>query len=314
MTINNQEVSYGLTGDRSRGVVHGYHGKPSPREFKKGGKRDIQGLPRKVQSVLINSDGDSKYTIGFEVEKNELHRGSVKEYELFCGFERDGSCGYEAVTNVLPLLPPSRWRMKVYDMMVKADRIIEDTYSPSNSSCGGHITVAVDGLDGEQLLAKMRPYAGILYAIWWNRLNNIYCRYNPTLLPDNNTTSWVDVGYLNGYNGSWHNKYRVALPKDDILEWRVPSRFTSVKQMMRRYELFYEVLDASMNGDGSERSFKALIRKVKPILLSMYDKDEEKVEKRIKMASQYREYILSDGRVVGNLIDGTVPKRQDDDN
>lgn len=312
MTINNQEVSYGLTGDRSRGVVHGYHGKPSPREFKKGGKRDIQGLPRKVQSVLINSDGDSKYTIGFEVEKNELHRGSVKEYELFCGFERDGSCGYEAVTNVLPLLPPSRWRMKVYDMMVKADRIIDDAYSPSNSSCGGHITVAVDGMDGEQLLAKMRPYAGIFYAVWWNRLNNNYCQYNPTLLPnDRNNVAWVDLG---NYDGSWHSKYRVALPKDDILEWRLPSRFTSVKQMMRRYELFYEVLDASINGDGSERSFKALIRKVKPILVSMYDKDEEKVEKRIKMASQYREYILSDGRVVGNLIDGTVPKRQDDDN
>lgn len=312
MTINNQEVSYGLTGDRSRGVVHGYHGKPSPREFKKGGKKDIQGLPRKVQSVLINSDGDSKYTIGFEVEKNELHRGSVKEYELFCGFERDGSCGYEAVTNVLPLLPPSRWRMKVYDMMVKADRIIEDTYSPSNRDCGGHITVAVDGMDGEQLLAKMRSYAGIFYAVWWNRLNNNYCRYNPTLLPDDrNNVAWVDLG---GYNGSWHHKYRVALPKYDILEWRVPSRFTSVKQMMRRYELFYEVLDASINGDGSERSFKALIRKVKPILLSMYDKDAEKVEKRIKMALQYREYILSDGRVVGNLIDGTVPKRQDDDN
>lgn len=312
MTINNQEVSYGLTGDRSRGVVHSYHGKPSPRWFKKGGKKDIQGLPRKVQSVLINSDGDSKYTIGFEVEKNELHRGSVKEYELFCGFERDNSCGYEAVTNVLPLLPPSRWRMKVYDMMVKANKIIEDTHSPSDQRCGGHITVAVEGMDGEQLLAKMRPYAGILYAIWWNRLRNTYCQYNPTLLPDGrNNVAWVDLG---NWNGSWHSKYRVALPKDDILEWRVPSRFTSVKQMMRRYELFYEVLDASVNGDGSERSFKALIRKVKPILLSMYDKDAPKVEKRIKMALQYREYILSDGRVVGADIEGTVPKRQDDDN
>lgn len=310
MTINNQEVSYGLTGDRSRGVVHSYHGKPSPREFKKGGKKDIQGLPKKVQSVLINSYGDSRYSIGFEVEKNELHRGSVKEYELFCGFERDGSCGYEAVTNILPLLPASRWRMKVYDMMVKASRVIEDTYSPSDGRCGGHITVAVEGMWGEQLLAKMRPYAGIIYAIFWNRLKNTYCQYNPTLLPENDSDDWVRLGY----NGRWHSKYRVALPKDKILEWRVPSRFTSVKQMMRRYELFYEVVDASVNGDGSERSFNALIRKVKPILVSMYDNDLEKVDKRIKMASQYREYILSNGKVVGSLIDGIVYKNEDDDN
>lgn len=309
MTINNQEVSYGLTGDRSRGVVHSYHSKPSPREFKKGGKKDIQGLPRKVQSVLINSDGDSRYSIGFEVEKNELHRRSVREYELFCGFERDNSCGYEAVTNILPLLPPSRWRMKVYDMMVKADRIIEDTHSPSDKRCGGHITVAVEGMDGEQLLAKMRPYAGIIYAIFWNRLKNNYCMYNPTLLSDNDTDDWVRLDY----HGRYHSKYRVALPKGSILEWRVPSRFTSVKQMMRRYELFYEVVDASVNGDGSERSFNALVKKVKPILVSMYDKDMEKVEKRIKIASQYREYILSNGRVVGADIDGTVWKNETND-
>jgi hypothetical protein len=73
-------------------------------------------------------------------------------------------------------------------------------------------------------------------------------------------------------------------------------------------------VDASVNGDGSERSFNALVKKVKPILVSMYDKDMEKVEKRIKMASQYREYILSNGKVVGSLIDGTVYKNENDDN
>lgn len=310
MVISNNEVSYLLTGDRSRAIVHNYHSKPSPRDMKKGGKKDIQGLPRKVQSVLVNSDGDSKYSIGFEVEKNSFTRYVIKEYELFCGFERDGSCGYEAVTNILPLLPPSRWRMKVYDMMVKAERVIEDTHSPSDARCGGHITLSVEGLNGEELLAKMRPYAGIIYAVYWNRMRNTYCQYNPTLLPDDGEHAFVDVG---NYNGSYHHKYRVALPKGRLLEWRIPSRFTSVKQMMRRYELFYEVVDASMNGDGSERSFKALMKKVNPILESMYDKDHEKVAKRIAMAGQYREYILSDGTIVGNLIDGTVRKRENDD-
>lgn len=313
MVISNNEVSYLLTGDRSRGVVHNYHSKPSPRDMKKGGKKDIQGLPKKVQSVLVNSEGNSKYSIGFEVEKNSFARNVVKEYELFCGFERDGSCGYEAVTNILPLLPPSRWRMKVYDMMVKASRVIEDTYSPSDRRCGGHITLSVEGVKSEELLAKMRPYAGVIYAIFWNRLTNTYCQYNPTLLPYDDTDNWVD---LRNYNGRYHSKYRVALPKSlwdgtELLEWRIPSRFTSVKQMMRRYELFYEVVDAGMNGNGDERSFKALIKKVTPILESMYERDADKVAKRIKMAYQYREYIMSNGKVIGSDIDGTVRKNEE---
>jgi hypothetical protein len=309
MEIKNNEVSYGLTGDSRRAIVHSYHSKPSPRDMKKGGKKDIQGLPRKAQVQLVNHDGDSKFTIGFEVEKNSLSRYTLKEYELFCGFERDGSCGYEAVTNILPLLPPSRWRMKVFDMMVKASRVIEDTHSPSDARCGGHITVAVDGMDGEQLLAKMRPYAGVIFALYHNRLENTYCKFNPTLLSESDSNDWVNLA--SSYSDRYHSKYRVALPKGSILEWRVPSRFTSVKQMMRRYELMYEIVNASVSGDGSERSFKALIRKVKPIMLSLYDKDEAKLNNRIAMSHDFRKYILSNGREVSAKIESWVTKNNE---
>lgn len=307
MKIENNEVSYGLTGDRSRGRVCSYHGKPSPRDYKKGGKKDIQGLPKKVQAVF--TDDESKYTIGFEVEKNSLHRNSVKEYELFCGFEEDGSCGYEAVTNILPLLPASKWRMKVFDMMYKAERIIDDKYSPSNAKCGGHITVAVEGMYGEHLLAKMRPYAGLLYAVWHTRIKNTYCMYNPTLLSEDNQDNWIKVNY-----DRWHHKYRVALPKYNALEWRLPTRFTSVKQMMRRYELFYEVVDASVNGSGDIKSFKSLIRKVKPILSSLYDGDNDKVNARCEMALAFREYIITNGRTVSPIIRDWVTPNRDNNN
>ena len=42
--------------------------------------------------------------------------------------------------------------------------------------------------------------------------------------------------------GGYHHKYQMALIKEFGVEFRVVSRFTSVKQMMRRYELFYELL------------------------------------------------------------------------
>jgi hypothetical protein len=80
---------------------------------------------------------------------------------LLCGFERDGSCGYEAVTNILPLLPASVWRNKVYDMMHKASRIIEDRYlSIRQASVAAIFLLAVEGMSGAELMilqyAKIR--------------------------------------------------------------------------------------------------------------------------------------------------------------
>ncbi len=102
-------VIYTTTGQRDRAVVQSYHHKPAPLFLNKTKHVvDVAGLKKAEQRTAIKFEGqdiEAKFTIGFEVEKNQLHRGAVREYELFCGFERDGSCGYEAVTHVLPLLP-----------------------------------------------------------------------------------------------------------------------------------------------------------------------------------------------------------------
>lgn len=125
---------YKITGNTSRGHVSNYHSKPSPLKLNKTMfKVDIAGLKAIEQRAAIKFDGvefESKFTIGMEVEKNQLSRGAVKEYELFCGFERDGSCGYEAVTHILPLLPAGKWRTKSFDMMHKAEKIIDDKVQP----------------------------------------------------------------------------------------------------------------------------------------------------------------------------------------
>jgi hypothetical protein len=272
-------IVYNVTGESARGEVQQYHYKPEPLFLnKKAGVVDVASLKkRQQQDVLIfNAEGiESKFTIGFEVEKTSLSRGAVREYELFCGFERDGSCGYEAVTHILPLLPASTWRTKVYDMMHKAERIIDDRYSPSDARCGGHITIGVEGFSGDGIRDHIRKFSGLMYAMFRHRLKNGYCNHNMRMLEHD------------PYN--MHRKYQVALVKGYTLEFRLPSRIESVKQMMRRYEFMYATLDVAINKPST--SFKKYVTDMKPLLMAMYDGDETKVDKVSALAVHFQQYI-----------------------
>ena len=272
----NQGIIYTTTGQTDRGEISSYHRKPEPLFLNKTKHAiDVAGLKKAEQRTAIKFEGgdyEAKFTIGFEVEKNQLSRNAVREYELFCGFERDGSCGYEAVTHVLPLLPAGKWRTKVFDLMHKAEKIIDDRFSPSDKRCGGHITIAADGFTGEQLRAAVRKNAGIIYALFRNRLKNSYCNGN------------------NRMEDVYSNRYQVSLAKGNCLEFRLPSRFESVKQMMRRYELMYEIVNYSVNKpNGSHETF---LKGITPIVVSMYNGDTTKAGEVLRLAKLFRAYIL----------------------
>ena len=293
------EIKYDIEGRQDRGEMSAYHRKPSFRDMSKGAKSaDIKGLKSTSIRNLIELDGDysSKFTIGMEVEKTQLSRGAVKEYALFCGFERDSSCGYEAVTNILPLLPKGKWRNKVFNMMFEARKVIEDAYSPSDRRCGGHITVAVDGMTGAELHQALKKNCGIIYALFRKRLSNNYCRANMTMNP-------AGEEWMYGTGG----RYCTALVKEYCLEFRLPSRFQSVKQMMRRYELFYELLDFSINNpNGSHSSF---LKRVEPIIRLMYEGDAEKSSYLIELSEDFRKMLISN-KVNRKVIEFVDPMRQ----
>ena len=278
LTFNQNGVNFGLTNDSDRGEIHSYHYKPSPLFLNKTkGRADVAGLSPKRLSENVRvfmGDVESRFTIGFEVEKNSLHRNSVREYELFCGFERDGSCGYEAVTHVLPLMPASKWRTKVYDMMHKAEHIIDERFSPSDRRCGGHITIAVNGMDGDQVREAIRKFSGLMFAMFRHRLKNQYCADNNRMLE---------------HSYDHHHKYQVVLVKGNTLEFRLPSRVESVKQLMRRYELMYEMLDVAINRPNT--SFKSWVNKMTPLLVTMYDGEIDRVEAIKKLAVHFQTYI-----------------------
>lgn len=285
-------IEYKVTGEQERGHMANYHRKPNALFLNKTShKVDVAGL-KKVEQRSIRFDGieyESKFTIGIEVEKNQLSRGAVREYELFCGFEHDGSCGYEAVSHVLPLLPAGSWRTKIFDMVYKAERIIDDRYSPSDSRCGGHITIGAKGMTANAIREAVRPYCGILLSLFRMRLKNKYCGANRRM-----QHKWDD-SFDSGPNGGWHysptqthTKYCLALEKDGCLEFRLPSRFESVKQVMRRYELFYELLDFSVNVKGTHKAF---LKRITPLVVSMYNGDKDKANAILRLAVDFQAYI-----------------------
>ena len=227
-------VEYLNENNTERAYIGNYHhsGRVGIRDLNIASKVDVAGLTRVTdrQNIAEPQNIDyivSKFTIGFEIEKSRLNRGAVREYPLFAGFETDSSCGYEAVTNILPLVKPSVWRNKVFNMFDQAERIIDDRYSPSNADCGGHISIGVSGMSGEELMKKVRNYSGIVLALFRYRLKNSYCRYNASM----RTRAEREEGNL--YISGRHQKYNVATAKSNCLEFRIPSRVTSVNQLKR---------------------------------------------------------------------------------
>jgi hypothetical protein len=292
------EDYYTQQGTYYRGNLQSYHfvsRNSSVLDYRKGAKHiDIKTLKNAdKRNFELNSEGfQSKFGIGFEVEKERFQRGAVRPLPLFAGYERDGSCGVEAVTNILPLLPSGLWRNKVYSMMHDARNIIEDMRSPSNTKCGGHITLSCEGITGIELISLVRKFSGIVYAVYRHRLLNGYCRYNIRMA--SNSVDWKGLYVLND------RKYHVCKVKDDSIEFRLPSRVQSVKQMMRRYELMYELLDFSVNNPNG--NFNSFLKKVTPIVKSMYNGDMDKVQEILSLAKSFQRYIDKD--IVSDDIKG----------
>jgi hypothetical protein len=250
---------------------------------------DIAGLKNEDKRNIITNpldDDGSRFTIGFEVEKNRFHRNALKEYPLFARFEKDGSCGYEAITHILPLVGRSMWRTKVYNMFVEARQVIEDEFSPSNSLCGGHMHLACAGMDSDELFERVRRFSGIVYSIYRKRLGNFYCKKNQKM------------------EKFCSEKYVPCRPNAYGVEFRLPSRVQSVKQMMRRYELMYVIMDFACNtplGRVPAGTMARFRNALKPILMSMYERDSDKVKNIMDLAGHFQKYLTT-GKVTWHTI------------
>lgn len=222
---------------------------------------------------------NTQFNIGFEVEKNVFHTENgdatdegdqVGWYDLFAGFETDSSCGVEAVTHILPLgSPRSKARLKVFDMMDQASRVIN---SPKDINCGGHITVSVNGMtDGYELVDKMREKLAILYALYRYRLKRSYCCSNKGIKKDNNV------------------KYAPVHVKGCKVELRIPSAVANVKQLKLRYDLMYKIMHHSFE---RRVHFEVFLSNIRHIIKKMYNGNDQKVDAIFELAHHFRRYLI----------------------
>ena len=299
----NAQITYTTEGDSNRGRVLPWNwakrnGLPYRFLDKTSFQYDMTHMSSKERNLTtqVTEEGEieARFTIGFEVEKNSFHRDAVKEYPLFSHFETDGSCGVEGVSNVLPLIGKSVWRNKVLNMFSEAKHILEDEYSPSNSQCGGHINLAVKGMSGGELADAMRPYSGIIYAMYRFRLKKSWCASNIFMDVDSDNWEGVDDSI----------KYQVCRITNNIVEFRVPSRVKSVADLNLRYRLMFEIVNYAVNKPNG--THRGLLSKIKPILMMMYNNDSDKVAEVMELSKEFRRMLLT--RKINHAVQPYIDK------
>lgn len=288
----------------SRTIIQGYQLSPNADNYASTPfEIDLKGLNRRQRTNNIQRECESgeyvyksNFTIGMEVEKSRISRDILTGSSLneFCylmkGIERDNSCGLEVITNILPLVPKCKWRNKMFNMMYEAKQLIDEEHSQSDEmngrgayKCGGHITISSINHTSTELLALMRPYMGIIYALNRKRLANQYCCNNANARTRGESSA-------DQFNPAY-NKYQPVYQKEGgkLLEFRLWSRFTSVKQMINRYKMMSIIVDFAVNDRGTHAK---LIKKLKPILLSMYGTDEVRVNQVIELSRYFRKFLM----------------------
>lgn len=236
------------------------------------------------QFLEFNQEKESYFKIGFEVEKVQFLNNTksicyrvgdvVHDSKLFHRFERDGSCGVEAVTHILPLGGVKSINRKEVFKMIDSEKTLIN-YSPTSIECGGHITLSSSLREfayGINLVGALRDKIAIFYAMFAPRLSNRYCANN-TLI-------------LNGVN----KKYSPINTKRNTVEIRLPNAIKSCTQMKNRYDLCFKLMKYSTIEPITWKQFK---NEIYSNMMRIYNKDEAKVLHTFSLADMFRKYLLT---------------------
>jgi hypothetical protein len=133
----------------------------------------------------IRFSRNSKYLVGFEVEKEDLQvkcklTHSDFEYSL-PGFrkERDGSLddrtGFEFITPPMELSP-----RRIEDFFNSRPVALDHINANFTTKCGGHIHISCPGKTGRELFESMSGYIHLIHALFPKRAeSNSYCGARP---------------------------------------------------------------------------------------------------------------------------------------
>jgi hypothetical protein len=183
-----------------------------------------------------HSDG-SKVKFGIEVEKeDQAALESVYHDDLFdnTGWakEKDGSLGcdgYELVSPTYDLMNLSKFYKALEDRDIA--RHINGDYS---DSCGGHITVSVEGYTASELYEGMTGFFPLIYGLYPKRTTQNYCKAKckrtMAMSPE---------------------KYSAFYIKRGMLESRIFPAFRNVENVKWRIELM-QIVISNINASESE--------------------------------------------------------------
>ena len=278
-------IKYNKTGLRARAHLTGYHRTAGlDREFNIVTADDTRDINKKYYSPSYDGKySRTKFAIGFEVEKLSIQ--NEEEFALFRGYETDSSLNSspranrpgEAITNILPLVPNSNLKNKIMDLIAEAGPILD---GPVDSYCGGHINISVVGMSGHDLKKALKPFSGLIYALYKGRLRKRYANGDM---------------FLNG-SGSQRG---VINAKSGIAEFRLPSAVPSAAALMKRYSLFFELVDTAVHKPTTR--FNTFLERCRPIVMRMYDQDIAKVEEVFDFARDFQN-MINKGRVSRRIL------------
>ena len=244
------------------------------------GQRVLQYHERNCHEIM-KEPRNADWSIGFEIEKTEIYNQEtdstvsqqgdrVETQPFFWKWETDSSCGIEGVSHAYDLFDSKEFKNDVD----KSDYIDGDTSRDS----GGHVSIKCNKWGQAFGLNEVRPYAGLIYALWRFRLKNEYCSKNKKIDAD---------AYLDRYDV-------IRVRGAGFLEFRLPNRVQRKSQVIWRYKIFHLMVRAMVEGI----PFASYVRNCDSLLDEVYDTEKKE---RIKGLSQHFDDYLSLGVIASEI-------------
>jgi hypothetical protein len=173
-------------------------------------------------------DSSAKFTIGFEIEKEDSDMVSVDYSDLYHNTswikERDGSLdddiGYELVSPAFNLFDDR------LDQDINNSRVLRDLINADKSSrCGGHINIGSSIYNTTQLFEGLSGFFPLLYAMYEGRLDKTYSKAKKK------------------HEYYQRDKYSSIYIKDHVVEIRIPSAVVNVQNLLWRRDLVRIMVD-----------------------------------------------------------------------
>lgn len=231
-------------------------------------------------SRRMRFDSSARFTIGFEIEKEDEDLVDVSYSDLYneTGWikEKDGSLdndtGYELVSPAFNLFD-NKMDEEIADNKVLRDLINAD----KSSDCGGHINLGSTIYTPEQLFEGISGFFPLFYTMYEHRLNKSYSKAKKK------------HEYYN------RDKYSSIFIKPNVVEIRIPSAVVNVENLIWRRDLM-RIITENINKSemqvlrmllNSKSKLHIHLRKVYSI-----DKMIDKIEGFVKYSEEFNNVKL----------------------